>query len=324
MFPPSPAQESAPALVATDAARLSGDAPPLSRFRFDGLFWRRLGYLGATRGPVWWQRVGPAVVASIVFAVAHENRRGAVANLRAILGSRGWLRDHLSALRLFSEFAYCTTDVWHHEAACEAGDVESAIEVVTPPGFDYASILPDERGLVVVTSHFGTWEVGARVLKRFGRPVNLVMSRETNPTVEEFQRTWRERYGLTVIRSDSSRFSSLNMVQALRRGEVVAIQLDRAVGAQVTREVEFFGRPASFLYGPFVLARVAGVPIWPVFVARVRRGRYRFFPEPLRTIPRDAGEEETLAVMRAVVRSFERRVREYPHQWFQFQPLWRD
>jgi lauroyl/myristoyl acyltransferase len=323
MFTPSPAQEPASSLASTDAATIPVDRQR-RHFRFDGLFWRRLGYLGATKGPVWWQRVGPAVVAAVVFAVATENRRGAVANLRAILGSRGWLGDRLRALRLFSEFAYCTTDVWQHEAATDASDIERDIEIVAPPEFDVSTVLPDSRGLVVITSHFGTWEVGARVLKRFGRPVNLVMSSEANPTVEEFQRTWRERYGLNVIRSDSSLFSSLNMIQALRRGEIVAIQLDRAVGDQVTREVEFFGRPAPFLYGPFVLARLAGVRIWPVFVARERRGRYRFLPEPVRSIPRDGGEEETHAVMRDVVKSFERCVREYPYQWFQFRPLWRE
>jgi lauroyl/myristoyl acyltransferase len=319
MLASSPAREPAPPLAVSAPAREKG-----SRFHFDGLFWRRLGYLGATRGPVWWQRVGPAVVAAIVFAIAGENRRGAVANLRAILGGRGWLRDHLGALRLFSEFAYCTTDVWQYESAGEASDVERDVQVVIPPGFDPAKVLRDERGLVVITSHFGTWEVGARVLRGLGRPVNLVMSRESNPTVEEFQRGWRERYGLNVIQSDSSPFASLNMIQALRRGEVVAIQLDRAVGDQVTREVEFFGRPAKFLYGPFVLARLAGVPVWPVFVARLRRGRYRLLPEPLREVPRGAADEETFAVMRDVVASFERRVREYPYQWFQFQPVWKE
>jgi lauroyl/myristoyl acyltransferase len=335
MLIPSPVQESTSPSNAPPAAterEVTASAEVDERiareerreFHLDGLFWRRFGYLGATRGPVWFQRAGPGLVAAIVFALSGENRRGAVANLRGILGTGGWLRDHLRALRLFSEFAYCTTDVWQYEAAQEASDVERDIEVVTPPEFDVERVLPGERGLVVVTSHFGTWEVGARVLKRFGRPVHLVMSAESNPTVEEFQRTWRERYGLNVIRSDSSPFSSLNMIQALRRGDVVAMQLDRAVGDQVTREVEFFGRPAPFSYGPFVLARMAEVPIWPVFVARLGRGRYRLLAEALRTVPRDGGEEAALAVMRDVVQSFERHVREYPHQWFQFRRVWRE
>jgi lauroyl/myristoyl acyltransferase len=320
---PERAPESAPPAFPADGSGAAAVESRATHFKFDGLFWRRLGYLGATRGPIWWQRVGPAVVAAIVFLVARENRRGAVANLRAILGSKGWFQDHLRALKLFSEFAYCTTDVWQYDAARDASDLERDLEIITPPQVDLDQILADERGLVVVTSHFGTWEVGARVLKRFGRRVNLVMSREANPSVEEFQRTWRERYGLNVIRSDLSPFSSLNMIQALRRGEVVAIQLDRAVGDQVTRDIDFFGRPTPFLYGPFVLARLAGVPIWPVFVARLRRGSYRFLPEPPRTIPRGASEAETLAVMREVVECFERRVREHPYQWFQFRSLWR-
>lgn len=297
--------------------------PRRARFRFDGLFWRRLGYLGATRGPRLWQRVGPAIVAAIVFSVAHENRRGAVANLRAICGARGWLVDHLRALRLFSNFAYCTTDVWRFEAAGDERLLEEQVEVVMPAELDLEQIGAGGHGLVVITSHFGAWEVGARALHRFGRPVHLVMAREANPTVEGFQRSWRERFGLRVIHSDTSLFSSLNMIQALRRGEIVALQLDRAAGEQVTREIEFFGRPTPFQVGPFVLARLAGVPIWPVFVARLRGGRYRLLPERLRTIPRDAGEAGTQAVMEDVVRSFERHVREDPYQWFQFRPFWR-
>ncbi len=153
-------------------------------FRHDGMFWRRLAYRGATRGPLWWRRVGPGLVAGVVFAIAAEKRRGAISNLRAILGPRGWLGDRLGALRLFAEFAYCATDVWQIEATGRGGELERAIEILMPEGLDLDGLLPDGRGLVVLTSHFGTWEVGARALQRFGRPVNLVMAREPNPTVQ--------------------------------------------------------------------------------------------------------------------------------------------
>lgn len=112
------------------------------------------------------------------------------------------------------------------------------------------------------------------------------------------------------------------MLQALRRGEVVAIQIDRSAPGQVTRPIEFFGAPAHFQYGPFALARVAGVPLWPVFAARLGTRRYRLMPESWRTIPRDATEQDVLAVMRDVVRSFEKHVRAHPNQWFQFAPFW--
>lgn len=287
------------------------------RFRYDGLFWRRLAYRGATDGPEWWKRTSPAMVALILFALVRRNRRGIVANLRRIEGDRGPLAARLSGLKSFVEFAYCLSETLEH-----ASPRARAMHVEAPSEIERADLLPPGRGVVVLTSHFGTWEIAARLMQRFGRRVNVVMARETNPTVEEFQSALRERNGLRVIHSDSSPFASLNMLQALRRGEVVAIQIDRSAPGQVTRAIEFFGAPAQFQYGPFALARVADVPLWPVFAARVGARRYRIMPEPLRVIPRDASEEQLLDVMRDVVRSFEGHVRTHPHQWFQFAPFW--
>ena len=71
-----------------------------------------------------------------------------------------------------------------------------------------------------------------------------------------------------------------------------------------------------------MLARLSGAPLWPVFVVRTGRRQFRFLPEGLHWIDRHASEEETMKVMQDVVRSFEARVREYPHHWFQFAPFW--
>jgi lauroyl/myristoyl acyltransferase len=154
------------------------------------------------------------------------------------------------------------------------------------------------------------------------RPVHLVMAHESNPTVEAFQRANLEAHGIRVIRSNASHFASVEMIRALGRGEIVAVQQDRAAPGQVTWPIEFFGRPAPFPPGPFVLARLSGAPLWPVFIVRLGRRRFRFLPERLRRIPRDATESDLEAVMKDVVGTFEARVREYPHQWFQFEPFW--
>lgn len=304
-------------LVGADAAAVGRAALDGGRFRHDGLFWRRLAYWGATEGPEWWKRTSPAMVAAIVFALVRRNRRGIIDNLRRIEGERNPLAQTQSGLRTFVEFAYCLSETLEH-----ASPHAQEMDVEAPSEIQRDDLLPPGRGVVVLTSHFGTWEIAARLMQRFGRRVNVVMAREKNPTVEEFQSTLRERNGLRVIHSDSSPFASLNMLQALRRGEVVAIQLDRSAPGQVTRAIEFFGAPAQFQFGPFALARVADVPLWPVFAVRLGVRRYRIMPERLRVIPRDASEEQVLDVMRDVVRSFEGHVRAYPNQWFQFAPFW--
>lgn len=159
-------------------------------------------------------------------------------------------------------------------------------------------------------------------MQRFDRRVNLVMATEANETVEHFAVTKREQHGLNVIHSDKSLFSSVEMVRALRRGEIVAIQVDRAAPGHVTETLDFFGRPAPFQIGPFMLAKLARVPLWPVCVVRLGRRRYRFLPEPVRDIARDASREELRAVMQEVIGSFEDHVRSYPNQWFQFHRVW--
>jgi lauroyl/myristoyl acyltransferase len=295
----------------------AGAAALAGRFRYDGLFWRRLAYLGSTQGPEWWKRTSPAPIAAIVFALVARNRRGIVANLRRVRGSSGVIADHLAGLRTFAEFAYCVSETLEFMSPY-AHDVT----VESSPEIELLDRLPRDRGVVVLTSHFGSWEIAARLMQRFDRRVNVVMAQEANPSVEQFQGELRARSGLNVIHSDSSPFAALNMLQALRRGEVVAIQMDRSGPGQVTRPIEFFGAPTRFQYGPFALARVTGVPLWPVFAARIGVRRYRIMPESLRTIARDASEQQTIAVMQDVVRSFEGHVRAYPHQWFQFAPFW--
>ena len=93
-----------------------------------------------------------------------------------------------------------------------------------------AEALREGRGVVLVTGHFGNWDIAARTLENYDRPINVVMAREANATTQEYMRAIREQAGVRVIYSDSSVFSSLNMIRALRNNEIVAIQLDRMLG----------------------------------------------------------------------------------------------
>jgi len=295
--------------------RLTSALP--SRFRHDGLFWREVVYYGATLGPDWAKRRLPPLFAGMLFALLRDKRRGLAANLRRVLGARGPLADASAGMRTFAEFAHCLVETMDFTSSAS-----KHLEVEAPREIHDTEFFPTGRGVVVLTSHFGNWEIAAHLLQRYGRKINVVMASEANPSVEVFQSRMREGWRMRIIRSDTSPFAALEMLHALRRGEVVAIQLDRAAPGQVTRTIDFFGEPAPFQYGPFALARLSGASLWPVFAPRLGPRHYRILPEPVRTIARDASEQQSLAVMTDVVRSFERHVRAHPHQWFQFKPFW--
>ena len=111
---------------------------------------------------------------------------------------------------------------------------------------------------------------------------------------------------------------SLTLIAALRRGEAVALQGDRALGNRGDVLVPFFGRPAPFPVGPFHLARAAAVPVVPAFCTLDVDGRYVLRVLPPVKITR-GGEEEALV---AWVGTLESIVAEKPTQWFNFFDVW--
>jgi lauroyl/myristoyl acyltransferase len=151
----------------------------------------------------------------------------------------------------------------------------------------------------------------------------MVMAREANASTHDYIQQARARGGVRIIYSDSSVFSSLNMIHALHQNEILALQLDRMLGMSRARLVPFFGTPALFPTGPFVLARLADAPIIPVFVPRLGIRHYGVRVAGPFSIPHERTDPNVIDhVMAAVVREFESVVREFPTQWFQFAPFW--
>src|SRR5438309_2301862 len=122
------------------------------------------------------------------------------------------------------------------------------------------------------------------------------------PSVRDFMHAIRTRHGFRVIYSDRSVFTGLPILQALRRDEIVGMQIEPWGPMPGSHEVEFCGRPTRFQLGPFAVARVAGAPIVPVFAVRTGIRRYQ-----IRVIGRFGPKTpaETVAGLAATVRAYE-------------------
>jgi len=147
------------------------------------------------------------------------------------------------------------------------------------------------------------------------RRTHVVVAPEEAPELARWVR--RDGEGMRFVpRAHPS--IGVELLAALRRGEVVALQADRALGTGGDVRIPFFGVPAPFPLGPFLLARAAGVPVVPAFCVLDRRYRYAVRIATPITVGR--GEEEGAA--RAWVALLESVVREHPTQWFNFFDAW--
>ena len=284
--------------------------------RFDSGGWRRFAELGCVYGPEWWKRTSPPVIAAIIFGIARAQRQAVLRNQDIVLGPRSWLRSRWEAYRTFAECARSMT-----EGLEQWGPRPKPLDIRVVGGELVELALAEGRGLIVITGHFGSWEIAARVTGRLGRPASMVTAHEPNPTARQFIHELRTRHGFNVIYSDRSMFTGLPILQALRRHEIVGMQIEPWGPKPGSHEVLFCGRPTRVQLGPFAMARIAKAPIVAVFALRTGIRRYelhvtgRFDPTT---------RAESVAALEATATAYGKLIREYPSQWLMFEEVWRD
>ena len=115
----------------------------------------------------------------------------------------------------------------------------------------------------------------------------------------------------------------LELLNALRAGEIVSILGDRATAGISARETRFFGEVVRLPDGPFTLALVAQVPIYPVFVLRTSFHHYKIIAgEPFYCRRTEASRDAAIdAALATWCRKLEDVIRPNWEQWFSLVPL---
>lgn len=177
------------------------------------------------------------------------------------------------------------------------------------------------QGAIVVTGHFGNWEVGGASLAARGIPLDVVAQRQRNPLFDRALNRTRERLAMTVIERGEA---PKRVLRSLRKGRVVAI-----VGDQNLRHggvfVDFFGRPASTARGVAVFALRTGTPIF-LGIARREPGfpqRYRVMLERVVYHPTGDMAGDEVRLTEAHTRHLEEQVRRTPEQYFWQHRRWK-
>ena len=184
---------------------------------------------------------------------------------------------------------------------------------------EFMAALEKGRGLVLVTGHFGNWEIGGAALAARGVPLDVVAQRQSNPLFDRSIVEARERLGMRVIERRNAPREGL---RALRRGRAVAFVADQdARRAGVF--VPFFGRLASTHRGPALLALRTGAPIFLGTMVRVDDESYHVRLEEI-DVQRDG---ETEAAIERLTAAFTHRlelaVRASPAQYFWHHRRWK-
>ena len=177
-------------------------------------------------------------------------------------------------------------------------------------------------GTVILTAHFGNWELLAYAQGLLGHPITLVHRPMRNALVEAAITALRSRAGTQAINKLAAARAALRV---LKNGGMLVIPSDQNQRYSFGVFIELFGKLACTNPGAARLAMLTGAPVVPVFLVRdgeSERHRIEVLPdvEMITTGDRDADIRTNTQRCSNVIEDMLRR---YPEQWIWFHKRWK-
>jgi KDO2-lipid IV(A) lauroyltransferase len=171
---------------------------------------------------------------------------------------------------------------------------------------------------VLLTGHFGNWEIAGYVMGLFGFPTHSVARTLDNAYLDEYVRRFRSRTGQQLI---AKKGGSGEIIEVLSGGGMVGFLADQDAGSKGLF-VDFFGRPASTFKA---IALVACEHRAPIVVATARRVGDRFRYEVCVEAVIDPSEYDfdLRRITQEYTHALERAVRRDPRQYFWLHRRWK-
>lgn len=188
----------------------------------------------------------------------------------------------------------------------------------------FEKLVAKPRGMVLLTSHVGNWQMVMSALEQMNKPIHLVMRPEDNAAVRDAFQLDQGGGGIRIISIDAPFGGIVDIMNALDAGHVVSLMGDRPYEFD-TVSVDFLGAPARFPYSAFKIAALADVPVAVLFSAKTARNTYVIeVPAVYEPKKREEGrkKERWAPYVQEYVKALEHFIRKYPLQFFAFQDLW--
>ena len=194
-------------------------------------------------------------------------------------------------------------------------------EKVTFRGLNHIDdALAKGKGVVLLTAHFGNWELLGAVLALKGYRLSTVARPLGNRFLNGYLDRTRLVYGNGVI---EKKRAIRRMMELLREGRIVGILLDQRTNLKEGVMVDFFGRPAPTSKGLAAVVARTSTPVVPVFM--LREDATRFVVEcaaPVETVSTGDAEADVAENTARFTRVIESYIRRRPDHWLWFHSRW--
>ena len=265
-------------------------------------------------------RIGEGI-GTLLFWIDRPHRRVGLTNLALAFPHKSHA-EHLHILReswlnlgrLIVEFC--------HLHSLTPGNIAERVRFADEGLWQTISAEYEKTGALILTGHFGNWELLAHAQACYGFPTHIIHRRLRNPFMDDLIVEQRQHSGNAVIRKTTA---GVEVFRAIRKKGAVAVAVDQNASGRMGVFVPFFGQLASTSTGLAGLALATNVPVIPAFLIR-EQGSWQHqivvLPpiEPIRTGDQEADIVATTAKFTAL---FQQMVEKYPDHWLWIHKRWK-
>jgi KDO2-lipid IV(A) lauroyltransferase len=255
----------------------------------------------------------------LIYHLNARHRNVALDNLRHAFPGRFTEAElDLQVRAVYRHFCTVLIDIIQVPRKLHADNLQRHVEVDRGRWMD---LLLGGRPLLLVTGHFGNWELGGYVLGLLGFTTHAIARPLDNRFLDAYLRSFRERTGQKVL----AKHGDFERIQALLKGRgVLATLADQDAGPSGLF-IDFFGRPASTHKAVALLALQYRVPLVVLGVIRLPgEVRYRIVIEDVIEPAEYEGRPDAVRVItQRFTSGLERLVRQAPAQYFWLHRRWK-
>ena len=179
--------------------------------------------------------------------------------------------------------------------------------------------LTEKKGVLLVSGHFGNWEMIPSALAELGYPVSMYVGRQTNPLTNELQNTARANFGVQTI--DKGKRATLQMAKALAANKIIAMLIDQNDNKS-DLFVNFFAKLASSSKGTAAFHLLRKSPVVLVTCPYVG-DKFEITFQRISFELSGEHEQDTLEISQKITAELEKVIRQYPEQYFWMHRRWR-
>jgi len=267
--------------------------------------------------PLSWLRAIATGLAYLIYLLYPSRQRLARENIRKVFGGQ-FSAAQRRGIALQSTINICKTMIELFKMRYMTPEQVKAL--VCLDGAEHLrQALSENRGAVVITAHFGNWELGGARFTAEGFPVTVLARDSDEPVTALLINRARQRHNMEVLQREDIR----EMIRTLHNNRGLGILPDQHAAAGGIK-LDFLGRPASTATGPAVLSRHTGCAIVPFFARRLPNGTFHSQVLPPLALPQtDDRDQFTKQLTQQINDVIGEQIRRYPEQWLWLHNRWK-